>query len=249
MGYNKNNEGINKYTAGLFDGDGTIYLRSNGKEGLRLTCEIVFNLDEPKVEDTMLMLYDHYGFGRIDRKQSKNVTLGYWVMEGKTCISFFNTIKKHLVIKGTHGQRIINLFISKRIPNLKVLKRWLKWSREHTGSLKHKKHINWAWLAGYIDADGYIGHKQTIYTGIRFGCNAKKDGSAIKLIANSFGRTYRMCTDDCYRLDIHMSKDSKATAHRIIPKLLPHLRFKKWNAEQLMRYVNTPKNSPLAETK
>lgn len=241
MGYNKNNEGLNKYTAGLFDGDGTIYLRKNISKGLRLTAEIVFNLDEPKVEETMLMLFDHYSFGRIDRKQSKNVTLGYWVIEGKSVISFINVIKKHLVIKGTHAERCISLFTSHREPRIEALKRWLNWSRCNTTSLKPKKHINWAWLAGYIDSDGYVGYKQEIYTGIRFGCNAKKDGSAIELIAKSFGRTYRLCSDGCYRLDIHMSKDTKATAHRIIPKLLPHLRFKKWNAEQLMRYVNTPK--------
>lgn len=240
MGYNKNNEGLNKYTAGLFDGDGTIYLRESQKN-LRLTAEIVFNLSEPKAEETMLMLFDHYSFGRIDRKQSKNVTLGYWVIEGKSVINFINIIKKHLVIKGTHAERCISLFLSKRVVKLPVLKRWLHWSRNNTRSLKPKKHINWAWLAGYIDSDGYIGYKHNIYTGIRFGCNAVKDGAAIELIANSFGRTYRICTDGCYRLDIHMSKDSKATAHRIIPKLLPHLRLKKWNAEQLLHYVNTPK--------
>jgi len=241
--YNKNNESINKYLAGLFDGDGTIYCRLSNNR-LRLTMEVVFNLDKPKVEDTMYMLYDHYGLGRIDRKQSKNVTLGYWVIEGKRAISLFNRIKKYLVIKATHGERIIKLFLSKRDVKHSVLKRYLRLSRRNTTSLKYKSHINWAWLAGYIDADGYIGYNPKIYTGIRFGCNADKDNSAIELISRSFGRPYRYYnSDNCNRLDIYMSKDSKATAQRILPKLLPHLRFKKWEAEQLLHYVKTPKST------
>ena len=240
MRYRKNNEGLNKYLAGLFDGDGTIYVRySSGN--LRLTMEIVFNLNEPKVEETMYMLYDHYGFGRIDRKQSKNVTLACWVIEGKRAISLFNTIKKHCVIKAQHGERVLKLYTSNRRPKPSVLKRWLRLSRRNTGSLKPKNHITWGWLAGYIDADGYIGYNPSIYTGIRFGCNAVKDKAAIELISKSFGRPYRYNPKDkCFRLDIYMSKKTKATAQRILPKLLPHLRFKKWNAEQLLHYVKTP---------
>lgn len=244
MKYRKNNEGLNKYVAGLFDGDGTIYVRSNGKGGLRLTMEIVFNLDEPKVEDTMMELYDHYGFGRIDRKQSKNVTLGYWVIEGNSCMSMFNTISKHCVIKATHGDRVIKLWLSARNGrpvNLQAIKRYLNISRRNTTSFKHKKHFNWAWLAGYIDADGYIGYDPSIYTGIRFGAHTVKDKAALDLIAYSTGRPIRECKDGCSRLDIYMSRKNKATAQKYLPKLLPHLRFKKWNAEQLLRYCKQTK--------
>ncbi len=249
MKYRKNNEGINKYTAGLFDGDGTIYLRPDGRGKLRLTMEICGDSRQKKVEDTLLFLYDHYSFGRIDRKTSGMMS---WVIEGTKAVSMFNTIKKHLVVKAIHGQRIINLWNqvrSGRKVSEKVLKKWLKWSRKNTGPLKHKKHFNWAWLAGYIDADGYIGYKQEIYTGIRFGANSKKDFTAIDLIARSTGRKPRYnSSDDTLRLDIFMSKDQRATAQKYIPKLLPHLRIKKWQAEQLMRYCKTKKAVP-AETK
>jgi len=239
MKYKKNNEGLNKYVAGLFDGDGTIYVREDGRGKLRLTMEIVFNLNEPKVEETMLELYDHYNFGRLDRKPSKNVTLGYWVIEGMACMSMFNTISKHCVIKATHGARIIKLWLEVRDGrkfNYDAVKKYLYLSRRNTTSFKHKKHFNWAWLAGYIDADGYIGYKQEIYTGIRFGAHTIKDKSALELIAYSTGRPLRECDDGCSRLDIHMSRKTRATAQKYLPKLLPHLRFKKWNAEQLLRY-------------
>jgi len=242
MKYNKNNEGVNKYTAGLFDGDGTIYVRKDYRGKLRLTMEICGDARVKKVEDTILFLFDHYGFGRIDRKSSGMI---YWVIEGNKCVSLFNRIKKHLVIKGIHGERVINLWYqvrNGRTPNYKAIKRWLSISRRNTGPIKPKKHFNWAWLAGYIDSDGYIGYKNSIYTGIRFSCNKDKDHEAIKLISNSTGRTYRYSpSDNTYRLDIHMSKDTKATAQKYLVKLLPHLRIKKWQAEQLLHYVNTPK--------
>lgn len=245
MRYNKNNESTNKYLAGLFDGDGTIYLRAASNNNYRLTMELVFDLSKPKVESTMLWLFDHYGFGRLDRKQSKNVTLGYWVIEGSACVSLFNTIKKHSVIKAIHGERIITLWYqlrNGRTTSLPALKRWMTWSRRHTSGFKVKNHFTWAWLAGYIDADGYIGFKQGVYTGLRFVANAYKDVAAIDLISRSTGRSYRYNNRDCtLRLDIHISKDTQGTAQKYLVKLLPHLRMKKWAAEQLLRYVKEAK--------
>jgi hypothetical protein len=241
MKYNKNNEGINKYTAGMFDGDGTIYVRKDYRGKLRLTMEICGDGRLPKVEQTLLQLFDHYGFGRIDRKSSGMI---YWVIEGNNCVSLFNRIKKHSVIKAMHGERIINLWYqvrNGRPVNYPAIKRWLTISRKHTGPLKPKKHFTWGWLAGYIDSDGYIGYNQNIYTGIRFGCNKDKDHEAIKLISKSTGRPYRYNPkDNTLRLDIHMSKDTRATAQKYLTKLLPHLKIKKWQAEQLLRYVKTP---------
>jgi hypothetical protein len=253
MKYNKNNEGINKYTAGLWDGDGIIYLRDNGRGKLRLTMEICGDSRVKKVEDTLLELFDHYSFGRIDRKATGMMS---WVIEGNQAVSLFNTIKKHSVVKAIHGERIVNLWYQARNGRevlLPQLKRWLSWSRRNTSSLKPKKHFNWAWLAGYIDSDGYIGYKQEIYTGIRFGANKDKDHSAIELIAASTGRPIRYNkTDNTLRLDLHMSKKHRGTAQKYLVKLLPHLRIKKWQSEQLLRYVKTPNKSyckPPAETK
>ena len=253
MKYRKNNEGKNKYTAGLWDGDGTIYLRPGTHNSLRLTMEICGDSRVKKVEETLLELFDHYGFGRIDRKSTGMMS---WVIEGKQAVSLFNIIKKHSVIKAIHGERIINLwyqFRDGRRFSKEALKRWLRWSRKNTGPLKPKKHFNWAWLAGYIDSDGYIGYKQEVYTGIRFGANKDKDHTAIELIAQSTGRPIRYNKrDNTLRLDLHMSKKHKGTAQKYLVKLLPHLRIKKWQSEQLLRYVKTPNKSyckPPAETK
>lgn len=242
MKYNKNNESTNKYLAGLFDGDGTIYAGIDKDGYISISFEVCGDWRVPKVDETILFLYDHYNMGHVNRRDNGMMT---WHVGGDSAVSLFNRIKKHLVVKAKHGERIIELrkqYRAGRKISKSVLKRFLRWSRKNTSSLKHKKHFTWAWLAGYIDADGYIGYKQNIYTGIRFGCNYEKDKAALDLIARSTGREYRYNEKDkCIRLDIYMSKDSQATAQKYIPRLLPHLRIKKWQAEQLMRYVKEAK--------
>jgi len=244
MKYNKNNESVNKYCAGLFDGDGSIFLGIDKDGYISISFEICGDGRVPKVEETLLFLHDHYDIGYISRRTNGMMT---WHVGADNAVSLFNRIKKHSVVKARHGERLIELrrqYRQGRTISKETLKRFLRWSRQSTGSLKFKNHFNWAWLAGYIDSDGYVGYKQEVYTGLRFGCNYKKDREALDLIARSTGRTYRYSErDGCIRLDIHMSKDTHATAQKYLPRLLPHLRIKKWQVEQLLNYVKTPKKS------
>ena len=268
MKYRKNNETINKYLAGLFDGDGNVQVtmsHKQDKDKLYHSVGIRFLISLKNTERNnklLLWLFDHYGFGNITIKPSYNrCEMVEWTAYGKEAVTLLKVFKKHSVIKGKHIDRSIYMFYryKERPYSEEALKRYRKWSRDNTTSIKPKKHITWAWLAGYIDSDGSIEHEASRGRAIRFECHPR-DHSAIDLIAKSFGRTDKIRTYETntkgticpvYHLILPMGLSDRSLGHKILPNLVPHLKLKRWEAEQILAYYNTNNSysNPLAETK
>lgn len=250
----KNSETINKYLAGLVDADGTItvnFYKSKGV-GYKPTLKFILglSLDNVKSEETLLWLYDNFPYGSINRRHTagthKNSNMITWVVSGDNAMSIINRFKKHLVIKGTHANRMIELFLKykgygntvKTEEELSSIKEYVKDSRDNTTSIKYKNHLTWAWLAGYTDGDGYIGFNEANNNCcIDYNCHIR-DISALEIISRAFGREIiKDSRGDYLRLRHYIGRRSKALADRMLKPMLPHLRIKKWDAEQVLRII------------
>jgi hypothetical protein len=109
----------------------------------------------------------------------------------------------------------------------------------------------WAYAAGFIDADGYI----TI---------TKRGEPRVGLVATG-GRGRIHCeqlhkTLGCgiLQLDLKVYKDDQRSQHRlqfyskndvrdVLKGILPHLQLKKWQAEAVLEYVDTPRTGDIAK--
>jgi hypothetical protein len=242
----KNIETFNKYIAGLVDGNGCItvnfYKTRNGTYKARFIFSISTNLSYKKGRQTLEEIMDYFNCGSIYENEKRNV-VEYIVPDSNKAISCVERIKKHLVIKGQHADRMIQLYKEKRgygetytEEEVKKLREYVKWSRNNTTSIKPKKHLTNAWLAGYIDADGYLSFKENNMC-LDFGCHPK-DRPALELISKAFGRKIVQGRKNELRLRHYFSKKNPTLARRILIPLLPHLRIKKWDAEQILAKYN-----------
>ena len=243
MKYRKNNESINKYTAGLLDADGNIHLTvtdSQTSSNIRSVRVQFTGERKDKVVETLLNLHDHYQMGRMEYPNTRTNIVN-WTLNGQEAINFLTVIKKHLVIKGQHAERTINLWyrLKDRTSTVKALARWRRLSRDSTGPIHHKKHLTWAWLAGYIDGDGHISIPKKR---IEFQSNLR-DIAAYELIQHSLGRPYRInykpsIQQDIIRIDLSFTKEHTAFMKGTGVKILRHLRMKRWALEQVFAAHN-----------
>ena len=254
MKYNKNNETTNRYLAGLVDGDGCITCSLSTDKRFsdtywkpRLVFILSLHIESyKKAEPTLLFLKDHYGFGSINRDNKGMIN---WTVYGKQAETLINRIGKHLVIKGTHSQRMISLWkkyqgYGKFIDNetlAQETKDFVVWSRNNTGPIKPKNHISWPWLAGYLDSDGCITRK-TGRDSFAIEWNShERDIAAHSLISKSFGRNIEeIPKKNAIRTRIHFGPNTLATAKNICCPLVKHLRIKRWKMEQALSIVNNP---------
>ena len=99
----------------------------------------------------------------------------------------------------------------------------------------------WAWLAGFIDADGYLGtrrYKNPFQTLIGFLVVEQKDPTVLKRLQQLFGGSL-----GCYKHPTGFSKDvgywkwsiSSKTSARVAYQLLPYLQVKQKQALQVVR--------------
>lgn len=232
----KNIETINKYLAGYLDGNGCITVlfekrnHCNGSKP-RLVVAMCGCVDYPKMEPMILEMFDHYGFGSIQRRAN----MIYWIISGVQAVSLINRIKQHLVVKGQHAERMLNLYsryagYGNYVTNPERLKKYVKMSRDNTGPLKPKNFASKAWTAGYIDSDGYLSHTQRC---LDFGAN-KRDIAALALLSKTYGREVKEGREGEIRLRHHFPIKDKTLSKRILVPLLPHLRVKRWDAEQIL---------------
>lgn len=243
----KNNETFNKYLAGLVDGDGCIttnfYKTRNKTYKARFHFSIVFDKSIHNVRKHIEEILDYFGVGQIYERKEKNIII-YQVSDAEKAISCVNRIKKHLVIKGQHAERMIDLFkLSQGYGNtyseeeVKSVRKYVKDSRRNTTSIKPKKHLTLPWFAGYIDSDGYLSFKNRDMV-LDFSC-AKQDLPALQLISKAYGREITEGRDNEIRLRHYFSKKDATAAKRILVPILPHLRLKRWDAEQILASYTT----------
>lgn len=143
-------EQLNKYVAGLIDSDGSISLKKT--RGIVYLKTTITSIDS----DLLVSLRLHYNLGTTYLKDNGSICV--WELADKHSKILLGRLTKHLNIKGQLSE--FAMWATKDKPHVNQcqwdeLKTCYTKLRETTKWLKHPKHPSWAWLAGFLDGDGY----------------------------------------------------------------------------------------------
>jgi hypothetical protein len=175
---------------------------------------------------------------RILKWIEKNIGIGWFTKDSWTVSSnsdlnlLMPHILKHMVIKA----RLWEWVYTTDAPSKDE---WRRRRLHDVGPLRHKKHPTWAWVAGYIDGDGWIAHnkrKDTIGYTTRVGALCHhSDRIAVELLHKAFGGN--LCEkSEGVQWQRGLGKQHRSFAKMFLSRLVPHLVRKRHKAELILQY-------------
>lgn len=235
------NETLNKYVAGFVDADGTIAFHFNKTvDGFfRIGLQFGITQIDNRGRGFKLLqdLRDAYDVGSITDVKDKNQK--YWKVAGKNDLEkFLPHIIKHMVIKGKHFQRMLEKRrelsgVDLTQDQVDELRRFAKESRADTGSTRYKKNASPAWLAGYIDGDGYLrcsGREHWLKIHVQ-----KSDVCSVELIQRTYGgKIYDTAKENIKEFRLNFGASFYGIATKVLKAIIPHLRLKRHDAEMIL---------------
>lgn len=250
----KINESLVKYLAGLLDADGSLSFTFKKYEKAEDTYFIGITLgltasDAVDREGFVENLPAQTGMGGVYRYGDEKQFVSWRISRRAQLEMLLPRLIKHMVIKAQHWQWILDVWRSRRGSNfsateVEALKAESKHSRAtKVGPLKPKNHPTWAWLAGYLDGDGWyrLSYQKPPHNywqiNVGAGCHIN-DVSALEFIQQAFGgRVWRQETDGnvmVWRRNLGVRDASFAL--RFLPKVVRHARLKRHKIEQMIRF-------------
>ncbi len=237
----KYNETLNKYVAGFVDADGAISFHFNKTvDGFfRIGLQFGITQIDNRGRGFKLLqdLRDAYDVGSITDVKDKNQK--YWKVAGKNDLEkFLPHIIKHMVIKGKHFQRMLEKRRELSGVNLTQeqvdeLRKFAKESRADTGPTRYKKNASPAWLAGYIDGDGYLrcsGREHWLKIHVQ-----KSDVCSVELIQRTYGgKIYDTAKENIKEFRLNFGASFYGIATKVLKAIIPHLRLKRHDAEMIL---------------
>lgn len=237
----KYNETLNKYVAGFVDADGAISFHFNKTvDGFfRIGLQFGITQIDNRGRGFKLLqdLRDAYDVGSITDVKDKNQK--YWKVAGKNDLEkFLPHIIKHMVIKGKHFQRMLEKRrelsgVDLTQGQVDELRRFAKESRADTGSTRYKKNASPAWLAGYIDGDGYLrcsGREHWLKIHVQ-----KSDVCSVELIQRTYGgKIYDTAKENIKEFRLNFGASFYGIATKVLKAIIPHLRLKRHDAEMIL---------------
>lgn len=166
------NESLIKYLAGLLDADGSLsfnFTVDPTRDG-RCFVGLALNLHSSDAIDKngfVFTLPEISGMGNCFR-YGKGQQFTRWAVSKRAHLEMLlPRIIKHMVIKGRHWQWLLETWREMRKDSKTIsleerdrLAAASKDSRRtNVGPLNPKNHPTWAWLAGYLDGDGYYSYR------------------------------------------------------------------------------------------
>lgn len=235
------NETLNKYVAGFVDADGTLAFHFNKTvDGFfRIGLQFGITQIDNRGRGFKLLqdLRDAYDVGNITDVKDKNQK--YWKVAGKNDLEkFLPHIIKHMVIKGKHFQRMLEKRrelsgVDLTQDQVDELRRFAKESRADTGSTRYKKNASPAWLAGYIDGDGYLrcsGREHWLKIHVQ-----KSDVCSVELIQRTYGgKIYDTAKENIKEFRLNFGASFYGIATKVLKAIIPHLRLKRHDAEMIL---------------
>lgn len=235
------NETLNKYVAGFVDADGTLAFHFNKTvDGFfRIGLQFGITQIDNRGRGFKLLqdLRDAYDVGSITDVKDKNQK--YWKVAGKNDLEkFLPHIIKHMVIKGKHFQRMLEKRrelsgVDLTQDQVDELRRFAKESRADTGSTRYKKNASPAWLAGYIDGDGYLrcsGREHWLKIHVQ-----KSDVCSVELIQRTYGgKIYDTAKENIKEFRLNFGASFYGIATKVLKAIIPHLRLKRHDAEMIL---------------
>jgi hypothetical protein len=159
---------------------------------------------------------------------------------------------KHMVIKAKHWQWVLDMWRDTRADNKTVslaeresLSEASKQSRKaNVGPLKPKNHPTWAWLAGYLDGDGWYSYRSGIYNGyqqwtISVGAVAhESDADVLRFLEKSFGGMIRPQgqSDRIWIWKRSLGYQNRDFALNFLPNLAKHSRLKRNKIDAIIHH-------------
>ena len=184
-------------------------------------------------------LKESYGVGSLSDVPSKKQK--YWKVANKDELEkFLPHVIKHMVIKGKHFQRMLEKRRDLAGVNLSqeqvdALRQFAKSSRKDTGATRYKKNASPAWLAGYIDGDGYLRHSDKEHW-LKIHVQTS-DVVAVELIQNTYGgKIYPTTKENIKEFRLNFGASFYGTANKVLKAIIPHLRIKRHDAEMILHW-------------
>lgn len=251
------NESLVKYLAGLLDADGSLSFnfREDGARGryfvgltLRLTAS-----DEVDRNRFVERLPELTGMGSTSR-YGKNKQFCVWNVSARRDLEMLlPRLIKHMVIKAKHWDWLLNTWRGiKRMSygstsvTLEEREAMTEESassrRERVGPIHAKNHPTWAWLAGYLDGDGWYLHRfnrEQNYYQMHVGAVAHdNDASVLQFLQRSFGGHIapHSKTGGCMVWKRNLGVRDRAFALRFLPGVVKHSRLKRHKIENMIHH-------------
>ena len=257
-------ETLVKYLAGLMDADGSLSFRFTKYDKSR---EDVFFL-QLHLSLSSSEAVDRNGF--IDRlpqetgmggayRYGRNKQFKTWTVTKRADLEMLlPRLIKHMVVKGKHWQWLLETWREHRgcaatTPAIREeLSAASKKSRiENAGPVKPKNHPTWAWLAGYLDGDGWYHMKyrkppQNCWQ-IHVGAVAhNNDIAVLKFLQKAFGGQVfnHGQSENVSVWRRHMGAKDASFALRFLPNLAKHSHLKRDKIDQIISHHRQRLSAP-----
>lgn len=226
-----------KYLAGLLDADGCLTFVNN-QGYLHMTMEL--SMSESIDIDGKYAQYLSSKVGKLyTRKREDNWAIqNSWVIRKRNDLeAFLPHVIKHMVVKGAKWNRMLEIFRSMKAERISDVD--LRDFREETslllGPVKHKNHPTWAWVAGYIDGDGwYLKRVRPKQIEMHVGAVSHLEhGEGLRLLHKAFGGVLKNDRGHL-RWIKNLGPRDKKFAVFFLKKMVNHSKLKRWKIEQML---------------
>jgi len=247
-------ENLVKYLAGLLDADGSLSFSFKKYEkaedvfflGLQMRLAASDAIDH---HGFVASLPEETGMGGISRYGKDKQYITWTVSKRSDLEMLLPRLIKHMVIKGKHWKWLLEKWREQRSVWLsskdrEQLTASSKVSRiENAGPAKPKNHPTWAWLAGYLDGDGWYRLKYQKpphnYWQINVGAVAHaNDMGVLKFLRNAFGGNVfkHDQSPDVMIWRRNLGVKDADFALRFLSKVTRHARLKKHKIDQIIHF-------------
>lgn len=227
----------NKYFAGLLDADGylTIY-NNNGYAHLMLGLELSESIDR----EGKIISYLSSQVGRMssrDRNDNWSRQNSWTVCKRSELETILPHVIKHMVVKGKKWDFLLKKF--RELKGVSVTQEDIDLIRREAdnlrGPIKPKNHPTWAWVAGYIDGDGwYLKRVRPKQIEMHVGAVSHIDHTeGLELLHKAFGGVIK--NDRGHKRWIrNLGPRDRSFALKFLRKMVQHSKMKKWKIEQIL---------------
>ena len=256
------NETLVKYLAGLLDADGSLSLafkHDQNREG-RHFIGLVLSLASSDAVDKhgfVETLPKITGMGTTSRYGEKRQFISWKISKRAHLEMLLPRLIKHMCIKAKHWQWLLETWREARSENKTcsnteriALMDASKESRKlRVGPLRPKNHPTWAWLAGYLDGDGWYNYRSGVYKkrganpsrqwSINVGAAAHiNDAEVLEFLQRSFGGKIRdHGQSDNVKVWVRsLGHQNRSFALRFLPKLAKHSRLKRHKIDAIIHH-------------
>lgn len=261
------NESLVKYLAGLLDADGSLSFtfRCDPNNGDRHNIGLMLSLassDAVDQHDFVSSLPELTGMGGIYRYGARRQFLAWRVAKRADLEMLLPRLIKHMVIKASHWHWLFETWREKRgalyargshsSDERAALTEASRQSRKtRHGPLKSKNHPTWAWLAGYLDGDGWYRMRYQRapqnYWSMHVGAVAhENDADVLRFLQKAFGGAVRLQGQSPHVLVWvrNLGAKDSAFALRFLPNLARHARLKRHKIDQLIAHHRQRLSTP-----